>query len=82
MNVQCLYHSRIFMSVFDKQLVRESHPIIGTTLAGSVRLEFLESVLGPVLLQPGAAHKVFITAFISKCLKQVSAPALLAGKHR
>jgi hypothetical protein len=63
-----------------KQLVRESHPIIGSALAGSVRLEFLEHVLGPALLEPGAADKVLITAFISKCLKQVSAPALLTGK--
>jgi hypothetical protein len=63
-----------------KQLVRESHPIIGNALAGSVRLEFLERVLGAALLESGAADKVLITAFISKCLKQVSAPALLTGK--
>ncbi|PNF15187.1 hypothetical protein B7P43_G14385 [Cryptotermes secundus] len=59
------------------QLVRESHPILGTALANSVRLEFLEKILGPALLQPDASNEVFITAFISKCLKQVSAPALL-----
>jgi hypothetical protein len=45
-------------------------------------LEFLEKVLGPALLQPNASNEVFITAFISKCLKQVSAPALLTGKHQ
>lgn len=59
------------------QFVRESHPIIGTALAGSIRLGFLERVLGPALLQPGDSNQVLITAFISKCLKKVSAPALL-----
>lgn len=59
------------------QFVRESHPIIGTALAGSIRSEFLERVLGPALLQPCDYNEVIITAFISKCLKKVSAPALL-----
>ncbi|GFG34105.1 hypothetical protein Cfor_10051, partial [Coptotermes formosanus] len=63
------------------QFVRESHPIIGTALAGSIRLEFLERVLGPALLQPGDSNEVLITAFISKCLKKVSAPALVTGMH-
>ncbi|XP_021918003.1 protein FAM160B1-like isoform X3 [Zootermopsis nevadensis] len=60
------------------QLVRESHPIIGNALASCVRLEFLDCVLGPALLEPGGADEVLITAFISKCLKHVSAPALLS----
>ncbi|KAJ4448990.1 hypothetical protein ANN_00382 [Periplaneta americana] len=59
------------------QLVRESHPIIGTALASSVRSEFLDRSLGPALLEASTASKVLITAFISKCLKQISAPALL-----
>ncbi|KAJ9579583.1 hypothetical protein L9F63_004768 [Diploptera punctata] len=59
------------------QLVRESHPIISTALAASIRAKFLEHVLQPALIESETINKVLITAFITKCLKQVSAPALL-----
>ncbi|CAG2067661.1 unnamed protein product, partial [Timema podura] len=57
-------------------LVREAHPITGTTLAESFRSQFLEGVLGPTLLDTGSST-ILVTAFITKCLKQVTAPALL-----
>ncbi|PSN44327.1 hypothetical protein C0J52_11105 [Blattella germanica] len=52
------------------QLARESHPIISSALAASIRTEFLERVLSPALMLSETADKVLITAFISKCLKQ------------
>nr|CAD7589654.1 unnamed protein product [Timema genevievae] len=64
-----------WLDYFD-QLVREAHPITGTTLAESFRSQFLEGVLGPTLLDTGSST-ILVTAFITKCLKQVTAPALL-----
>ncbi|XP_068082296.1 FHF complex subunit HOOK interacting protein 2A isoform X2 [Anabrus simplex] len=58
------------------QLVRESYPIIGLALAVRIRTEFLEAVLGPALLH-SKQNLVVTTAFITKCLKQTTAPALL-----
>nr|CAD7391985.1 unnamed protein product [Timema cristinae] len=64
-----------WLDYFD-QLVREAHPITGTTLAECFRSQFLEGVLGPTLLETGSST-ILATAFITKCLKQVTAPALL-----
>nr|CAD7205100.1 unnamed protein product [Timema douglasi] len=69
-----------WLDYFD-QLVREAHPITGTTLAESFRSQFLEGVLGPTLLETGSTT-ILVTAFITKCLKQVTAPALLQGDQQ
>nr|CAD7409282.1 unnamed protein product [Timema poppensis] len=68
-------------NVIEIMLVREAHPITGTTLAESFRSQFLEGVLGPTLLETGSST-ILVTAFITKCLKQVTAPALLQGDQQ
>ncbi|XP_063231692.1 FHF complex subunit HOOK interacting protein 2A-like [Bacillus rossius redtenbacheri] len=59
------------------QLVRESHPTTGRALARAVRALFLEDVLQTALLSGEDADLVFVTALVAKCLRQVTAEALL-----
>nr|CAD7572032.1 unnamed protein product [Timema californicum] len=75
-----LFHSAVETHIATG-LVREAHPITGTILAESFRSQFLEGVLGPTLLETGSST-ILVTAFITKCLKQVTAPALLQGESR
>lgn len=71
-----------FLSWLDycDQLIGVANPYVAKALSRSIRETFLDVIMEPSLLQASESGAVLSTTYLTRCLRTVCSPPLLAGR--